>query len=260
MSSFEAAAANSRLYTNILRAQWPPAVFLIGHVLPEFFRMLVYVLIGALVGGTSGMVFATTGCVVLSTMRATVSEVSDIPISDYHSGAIMTVGRNRRGLFWHYIFRALPLALVAIVDAVSVTVLLCITTGQVARLPELLGALWIVLPAICSGLAFGFVVVAPAIANDFQNLAHNAAAAILTLTSGAIVPTTALPTWIAQLGSLLPFQHTVTALRLQQAGNPFLASLFHEALVAFGWMLAASFVYAWMERRGRSTGRGLFRT
>ena len=94
MSSRDAVAllaANVRLGAAQLRADWPPGVWLVGYLMPETVRMLVFVLIGSVVGGADGLRFAFVGCFVLSIAAASVAHVTDLPVVDVAAGTFRTV-------------------------------------------------------------------------------------------------------------------------------------------------------------------------
>lgn len=257
MNSFDLMNENARLYVHILRHNWPPVVFVTGHLVPELFRMTLYVLMGSMLGGDAGRNFALIGCSVFAVQRATVSEVSDVPICDAQAGTLPTLMGSGHNLLAHYAARAIPLAALACADFVVLLIALSAIFGTIANVLPILSSAWIVAPTIVGGLAFGLVVVTPAIGNELQNLLHNAAAALLTVTSGAVFAPQLLPPFINWIAVLLPFRHAITALRQRLNGEPFIVEFALEVAVAALWIAVAAGLYAGIQRRYLSGGRGL---
>lgn len=255
LASLALLGANLRLGVLLSRAQTPPAVWLIGRLLPEVVRMLVYVLVGYLVAGAEGMRFALVGCVVLAVATTTVAEVTDLPTIDVEVGTYRRVLLGRISPFLQYVVRAVPMAALALLTAAICAVALGLATGHPEEIGPLLARIWLLVPAATSGVMLGLFVIAPAIGSGWEGITYNAATALLAVASSAIVTP---PAALAAVGQALPLTHTVEAMRRSLAGEPFGRQLLAELAVGLGWGILAWLAYRWQERRGRRLARGAF--
>lgn len=256
MSWREILRANARLGWVMLRADWPPVVWLVGALLPEVIRMLVFVAIGALAGGPDGARYALVGCVVLSIAGTCVSSVTDIPASDVGLGTYRTIAAAGVPVFAQYVVRALALGATALVIAVCVAMALGIATGQPAMIWPLVMRVWMLLPAVAAATMLGLVVIAPAIGSNWEGITYNVATALLTVVSGAVFAVT-VP--VLQLfGDVLPLTHAIRALRASLTGDPWMGEWMLEFGVAAGWCVIGALIYRAQTLRGRRTGRGAY--
>jgi len=248
-------AANVRLGIALHRAEWPWRVWLLARLLPELVRTLVYVLIGLLVGGEPGMRFALVGCFVLIIASTTVGEVTDLPSIDVQTGTYRSVLLGRVSAPGQYAARALPLLALALAAALAYAVTVPFLAHGGDLVWPLIAHAWMLVPAAVGGAMLGLVVIAPAIGSSWEGLTYNAAIALVTVASGAIVTP---PPALAALGQLLPFTHTVAALRRSLAGESSIDQVAWECAVAFGWAVLAWGAYRWQEARGRRRAVGAF--
>lgn len=248
--------ANVRLGAVQLRAGWPPGVWLVGYLMPETVRMLVFVLIGSVVGGAGGTQFAFVGCFVLAIASASVAHVTDLPVVDVATGTFRTVVAGRLPVVVQYLARALPLVAMALVTACLSTVVIGLVTGQAGLVLPLLSRAWMLLPAAAGAVGLGLLVIAPAIGSSWEGITYNAATAVLTVASGAVFAVD-LPL-LEPVAGLLPLTHTVDAVRASLGGEPFGGALVRELAVAAGWTALAALAYRRQTRRGRRLGRGAF--
>lgn len=254
--SIDVLAANVRLGWFAVRAEWPPVVWLIGYLLPELMRMLVFVLIGQLVGGEAGLRFALVGCAVLSIATTTISYVTDIPAFAVGLGTYRPIALGGIPPFVQFIARATTLWVVAATISAATTVFLGAVTGQHALIPELLSRLWMLVPAVISTTMLGLVVVAPAIGSSWEGITYNGAVAAVTVLSGAIFTVTApAPRAVADY---LPLTHAIQSLRNNLAGEPWIGEFLLEFAVAGGWAVVGLVLYSMQGIHGRRTGRGAF--
>lgn len=256
--------ANARLGTLEYRARWPVPVYVVGSLAPAVLGLLVYVLIGRLAAGPTGMVFAYIGCVVLAVRGECVSAVSDIPIEDAAQHRYPLVRRGSLPPVIQYTGRAVSHAgsavLTALVTALVLGAVVGASTGQWPVLGRVLLALPLLAAAVPSALMAGLAATAPAIGNSYQNLAHNTASAIVTVCSGAVFPTSVSPVLDA-VAAVMPLHHTVLAARALVAGEPvarWAGQVGLELAVGAGWGAFCLVTYAWFDQRGRRTGRGAF--
>ena len=256
MSWHEILRANARLGWAMLRADWPPLVWLVGALLPEVVRMLVFVAIGSITGGSEGARYALIGCVVLSVAGTCVSAVTDIPAIDVALGTYRTIAAAGVPVFVQYVARALALAAAALVVSVCVAITLGLVTGQPAMIWPLVSRVWMLLPAVAAATMLGLVVIAPAIGSNWEGITYNAATALVTVVSGAVFAVT-VPT-LQAVGDVLPLTHAIRALRESLTGEPWMGEWMLEFAVATGWCIIGAFVYRAQTARGRRTGRGAY--
>lgn len=249
-------SANVRLGLLLLRAEWPPVVWVVGYLIPETLRMLVFVLIGMLVSGADGMAYAFVGCVVLSIATTTVSHVTDLPVTDVHTGTYRSVLLGSVAPFTQYVARALPLGGMALVLATVVAIAVGLLTGQGDLVLPVLSRLWMLIPALFTTIVLGLFVVAPAIGSDWEGITYNGAVALLTVLTGAVFTLTS--PIAAGIGSVLPLTHTISALRLSLDGQPWLLEISLEVVVGIGWAIAGALIYRVQDRLGARLGRGAF--
>lgn len=256
--------ANARVGALEHRAMWPLPVYLLGHLVPTVLGLLVYVLIGLLGSGDRGMVFAYVGCVVLAVRGDCLSAVSDIPVEDAALHRYHQVRRGALPAFIQYTGRAVAdgasAVLAVLVTAMVLGSVVGAATGDWAVIGRVLLALPLLTVTIPSAIVVGLTATAPAIGNDYQNLVHNTVAAVVTICSGAVFPTTINPVLDA-VAQVMPLHHTVLAMRDVVAGAPlgtWLAQLAQELAVGLGWGVVGLVVYRWFDHRGRVTGRGAF--
>lgn len=248
-------AADVRLGLALHRAEWPWRVWLAGRLLPELVRMLVYVLVGSLVAGAPGREHALVGCLALVVAGLTVGEVTDLPSVDVRTGTYRAVVLGRTPALIRYAARAVWSAGLAVMGALAYAAAVPALTGSAALAPPLLARVWLLLPGVVGCVMLGLVVIAPAIGSSWEGLTYNAAIALVTVTSGAVI---APPGALAAVGTVLPLAHTVAALRASLSGRPATGELLLETLVAAGWGCAAWAAYSWQESRGRRRAVGAF--
>lgn len=257
MSSPELLAANVRLGWLTVRHEYPPLVYAVGVLVPELLRLLVYCLVGYLVGGVEGMRFAVVGCAVLAVASACVAHMSDVPMWDVWSGTYPQVALGRVPPVAQYAARGLPMAAQGGLAAVVAMIGLPVLTGQPDLVAPLLAWGWVVLPAVFSASMLGLAVIAPALGSRWDTLTYNGATAVLTVVSGALFAPTVNPV-VAAVGAVLPLRHAITALRHALAGRPFALELALELAVGLGWAVVAVLLYRWQDARGRRRGVGAF--
>lgn len=255
-SKVELLLANLRLGWLLHRARWPYGVWTVGSLAPEIFRIIVFVLIGYLVGDEPGMHFALIGCFFLGLISSTVSAASDVPVDDVQAGTYRTVLLGNLSPFVQYLGRAVTICLNGLVITVVATASAALATGQGTTLISLLQHSWLLIPAAISSLMLGLLVIAPAIGSNWEGITYNTATGVLIVMSGAIFTLTN-PTAHA-IGQALPLTHSVEAMRNAVAGLPYAHDVLLELTVAIGWGLAAFTVYRWQDIRGRRVGRGAF--
>lgn len=248
--------ANVRLGLLLLRAQWPPAVWVVGYLVPETLRMLVFVLIGMLVSGEDGMAYAFVGCVALSIATTTVSHVTDIPVTDVRTGTYRSVLLGSVAPFAQYVARALPLGGMALVLATVTAVAVGLLTGQGDLVLPVLSRIWMLVPALLTTIVLGLFVVAPATGSDWEGITYNGAVALLTVLTGAVFTVT--DPMAAAIGSVLPLTHTISAVRLSLDGQSWLLEIGLEVVVGMGWAIAGALAYRVQDRLGARLGRGAF--
>lgn len=226
-----------------LAAWWPRAIL----------QCMFYVLLGQVLAGTEGREFMFVGGLAVIVMLFTITGVADVPMADKW---FETYSRLRIGL--------LPVASVFLLRAVSwvveaaIAVLLCLAiVGPLTGLHTLSLSLLPLLPLygvmmVTSAVA-GLAVVAPAVAKRADVFVGNAAAAILTIFSGALIPP-GLIGWIDTIGTVLPLRHGLMAVRAALAGDPWLGHLGWEVVVGIGWGVVAWLAYTRQARRARVTG------
>lgn len=248
--------ANVVLGAQLFRSEWPIQIWLLGYLVPDVLRTLVYVLIGYVVGGVDGLRFALVGCSVLVAASTTVSHMSDVPVTDVQSGTYGAVSLAGLPPVVQYFARGIPLLGVALVVSVINVSVLGVLTGQLQLTSFVLSHLWILVPPLLSGTAFGLLVIAPAIGSGYEGISYNGATALITVLSGAVYE---LNNRAADaVGRVLPLSHAISALRLAQDGRPYGAQLLLECLVAVAWGAVALVFYGWQDARGRRRGDGAF--
>lgn len=249
-------APHARLGWQLLRAEWPPAVWAVGRLLPEVIRTLVFVIIGGLVGGEDGMRFALIGCVVLSIATTAISEVTDIPVRDVQLGTYRAVSLAPLSPFLQLVARASALWITALIIAAVVVLVLPLTVGLGELTGPLLVRIWMVVPAVLAATMLGLVVIAPAIGSNWEGITYNGAVAVITVLSGAIFEVT----WTvgAAIGDVLPLTHTIRALRASLTGDPWLGELLLEVAVGTMWAILGWLLYGMQDARGRRRGEGAF--
>lgn len=256
MSPLRALSANVRMGWLMLRAEWPPAVWLVGNLLPELTRMLVFVMIGAMIAGAEGLRFALVGCMVLSIAGICISSVTDIPSQDVSLGTYRAIALGDVPAFAQYIVRACALCGSAVVTAAIVTTTIALITGQGEMVASLTARSWMLVPAVLSATMLGLVVIAPAIGSNWEGITYNAAVSLIVVLSGAVF---AVTTPVARfVGEALPLTHTIRALRASLVGRPWAGELLLELVVAAGWCAVGVVVYRLQAARGRRTGRGAY--
>lgn len=263
MSSFDMARVSVRLGIAQTKDEWPPLIFILGDIVPETIRMLVFCLIGYTVNGDTGLQYAWLGSIVLVVANTCVAHTSDIPALDAMSGTIPVLSRAPLPLIVQYFLRSLPLMLFALVKALIVTVVVGLIVGQSAAVPQALMSLWAVAPALLSATALSFALMAPALGSGWEHLSYNVATAVITVASGAIISIEALPV-VRFLGDVLPLRHSLLAFRelMDNTGTPDIAfvslQMGLELTVAVWWSLVAYAVFAVRLRRDRNQGTGGF--
>ncbi|WP_120003058.1 ABC transporter permease [Nesterenkonia muleiensis] len=248
--------ANIRLGGLLHRARWPLSVWVVGALLPEIFRMLVYVLIGYIVGDTAGLQFALVGCFALGMISSTVSAISDVPVDDVQAGTYRTVLLGSLSPFTQYLGRALVIAANGLVLTVIATSVVALVTGQGTLLLSLLPHTWMLVPAAFSTSMLGLLVIAPAIGSNWEGITYNTATGVLVVMSGAVFSLTNPAA--SAIGQALPLTHVIQALRLALEGQPYGERLVLEVLTGLVWGLAAYVLFRWQGARGKRTARGAF--
>lgn len=248
-------AANVRLGVLLHRADWPWRVWLAGRLAPELVRMLVYVSIGFLTAGAAGRELALVGCSVLVVGAMTIADVTDLPSLDVQTGTYRGVVLGRAPALVQYAARAACAAGLALGGALAYAVVLPPLVGSAGLTLPLLVRAWMLVPAVVGCVMLGLVVIAPAIGSSWEGITYNAATALVTVASGAVITP---PGVLGALGEVLPLTHTVAAVRASLAGGPVAGELLLEVLVAAGWGCAAWAAYRWQEARGRRRAVGAF--
>ncbi|MCO6679210.1 ABC transporter permease [Cutibacterium avidum] len=255
MNWVDICVANARLWRRVQADDTPLRYWVIGSVIPLIFRSTVYVLIGRMLSGGAGMAWTFTGIIFLALTGQTISSVSDIPIYDVWFHAYPSVSRASTPVLVQYLARATILIGRALAEAVITCLAVGFATNNSALILPLLQRGWILLPAVLSCTAFGLAIIAPAIGNRSQDLIHNTAGALLVLTSGALLMPGRAP-WLHAVGSVLPLQHAIDAMRSSLSGHDPWPSVRAELLVLCGWLAVAAAAYHLVDRRTRATGRG----
>lgn len=250
-----------RLGFKQLKDEWPIAIFVFGDLIPETLRVIVFCLIGRIVGGEAGFEFAWLGCIALVVANTCVAHTTDIPATDARSGTIGILSRAPLGLLGQYLLRALPLSLLAAVKVLVVALLLGSLFGFSDTLPSVLSSLWVIIPAIASSTLFSFAALAPTLGTGWEHLSYNLATAVLTVTSGAVVALDSVP-GVGIVGGFLPLHHSIDALRNLASGDPDIAAAFVSVGLELGvgalWFMVASAFFKYRLRRDWLTGQGGF--
>lgn len=254
--SAAAVAANVSLGFRVFRAQWPVVPLVVGRLIPDVTRALVYALIGFAVGGQAGLEFAIVGSVMLTALTSVLAEATDIPVSDVNFRTYPAVSLSRVAPFVQYVARSVVLWCAGLITCAVSAVTVCAVTGHAELILPLLVRIPMLIPAMIGATVLGLVVIAPAIGSAWEGITYNAAIAILTVCSGAIF-SLAAPGFQVVAG-LLPLTHSLNAVRASLSGDPWLAEIGWECAVALLWSAIALGIYVVQDRRGRRRGTGAF--
>ncbi|MGO1971594.1 MAG: ABC transporter permease [Propionibacteriaceae bacterium] len=249
--------ANARQQLLYLRHDSPWPVWLTGQVFPTVIRAVIYCLLARLAYGDEGLHLALSGIFFLAVTTDCLAGTADIPVLDKYLDTFGQLHRSRMRPFGHYIARAIPLGVRAFATCLVVVVVTAAVLGEATILVQWASSLWLAIPAIFGCVAFGFVVIGPAIGTSARDLFHNGASIVILLFSGAIVPASLFGP-LAQVGQVLPLTHALNAFRLSVSGESFAHDLVLEGCVGTGWLLIGYVLYRLMAQRGLRTGRGAF--
>ena len=168
--------------------------------------------------------------------------------------ALLASPANRSALF---LGRALPNIVNGVVVSVFGFAVGALTLNFHPALSSLPGLAAVLVVTVAAATAFGMLLGSAGLrARDVFFIA-NIAYFLMLLFTGINVPIDALPGWMQVVSQFLPLTHGIAAARLVAAGSPFSTVeilLLKEALVGFGYAVAAYSLFRYFEAEGRRTG------
>jgi ABC-2 type transporter len=216
-----------------------------------------YVLIGRILDGASGSVFAFVGVTAYAACTSTVIGVCDVPMTDEWAGTYYRVQAGAVAPGTNYLFRAVPYAVAGFVSSLLVVLVDGPVLGLTGTLPAVLAELPIYLLLAATSTAFGLALAALAVGSGRDVLYGNLGTYLLLACAAVIGPLGARLHWVALVGTVLPLSHGLRAVHLAMAGAPWTGQALREVLVGAAWLAVALLVVRGRDRMVRSGGRPL---
>lgn len=214
-------------------------------------QTVFFTLLGLYIGGSAGRDYAFAGAVAFAAAGAAISKATDVIVNDRWQGTMYRLRLARPSVLAVMLMRApvyyLEGVLCALLSAVLVgpAMVGAQLTGRVLRATPIL------LVTTFSLLCLGLLVSALAVGRRMDVLLGNAAAYLVLIAGGVILPGQG---WLAGLGSFLPLRHGLAALRGAVAGQVRWADLAAEVLVGLALLLLAWGALAVQSYRARRGG------
>ncbi|NUP15825.1 MAG: ABC transporter permease [Streptomyces sp.] len=234
----------------IYRADFPPGLLLLAIAPRVLGQALFFLLIAVMVTGEPSV--ASIGAIAMTTF--TISQIGNVPLLDIISATLYRHRAGAVGVFRVLLARGVPYMCAGwAAFALTVGVLTPASGGGLSfdRLPAMLVVSSII--AVSSGLAglTASIVSAPS-RND--TLVTNLVSYAIIAVGGAVVPVERLGD-LSSIGSILPMQHGISALRAIESARPWGHQALLELAVGGAWLVVGWCAVRFLTHRARTRGR-----
>ncbi|MGH8791777.1 MAG: ABC transporter permease [Stackebrandtia sp.] len=233
--------------------EYPPKIFALTYLPRAVLQALFFVFLVGAAGAPGGQRFAVVGVAAVAMTLFTVMTVEDVTALEGYSG---TYHRHRTAVVGTYaVFaqRSVPHVVAGVATAVVVIATVGPLTGNAdlsARLIPVL-PIYVLMAVTCaaSGLAMGILVSL----RGNGTLVGNLLSYLILAFSGAVVPVERLGP-LADVGSVLPMTHGISAIRMILDGRNGVAQLSAEVVVGVCWAALGWIILQLQHQRTRRSG------
>jgi hypothetical protein len=210
-----------------------------------------FTLLGLYVGGVAGRDYAFVGAVAFAAAGATISKATDVIVNDRWQGTMYRLRLARPPVLAVMLMRSPVYYLEGVACALTSAVVVGLTLIDAELTGRVLAAAPVLLVTTFSLLCLGMLVSAVAVGRRMDVLLGNAAAYLVLIAGGVVLPGQG---WLAAVGEFLPLRHGLEALRGAVVGSPRWGELAAEAGIGLGLLVVAWGVLAVQSYRSRRGG------
>ncbi len=242
----------ARLSAKSFNRLYPPAV-LVLTIAPRFtLQVLFFALLGGLVTGEPGELFAFVGALAHVITISTLVHGPLLFLDDKRQGTLYRIRLSSINVIAYYFARTWMFMVEAALGVLVAGVLVSEILGMRSIRPDLLAAAPLYLAMIASTWALGMAL-ALGVAKRAEVFTVNAVSYILLVTGGVVFSADSVPV-LSAAGSLLPLQHGLEGVRATLAGAAWSGAALRELAVAVLWAAVAVGAAAVQARRAARHG------
>jgi hypothetical protein len=245
---YREAIRNGRL---LYRTEYPIGIQLTTAAPRVLLQCIFFTLAGRALFGRTGGEYTFVGIAAFAACTKTVVLTSDIPWTDTMSDTYYRLQAGSLRPWAIYLCRIFPYIASGFLSTLLVLAvggpILGLTSQSISLLP--LTPLYLLTAA--TSAAFGLTLAGLSVGQNSNILLGNLGSYLILATAGIVVPYTHATRWLSYVGSVLPIQHGLAAIRAQLAGRPWGGQAALEALTGVCWIVLAVLVLWIRDRRQR---------